>query len=66
MRYGKLNLIEDMQVKYAQAAPFGVLKDAWRNHTMHSRVAYDEEEAEHIFGNVKMFMRKLAALGLTS
>lgn len=31
---------------------------------MHSRVAYDEEEAEHIFGNVKMFMRKLVALGL--
>ena len=57
---------KDMQVKYAQAAAtFGVLKDAWRNHTMHSRVAYDEEEAEHIFGNVKMFMRKLAALGLT-
>ncbi len=58
---------KDMQVKYAQAAAtFGVLKDAWRNHTMHSRVAYNEEEAEHIFGNVKMFMRKLAALGLTS
>jgi hypothetical protein len=58
---------KDMQVKYAQAAAtFGVLKDAWRNHTMHSRVAYEEEEAEHIFGNVKMFMRKLAALGLTS
>jgi hypothetical protein len=36
---------KDVQVKYAQAAAtFGVLKDAWRNHTMHSRVAYDEEE----------------------
>lgn len=58
---------KDMQVKYAQAAAtFGVLKDAWRNHTMHGRVVYNEEDAEHIFGNVKMFMRKLATLGLTS
>jgi len=58
---------KDMQAKYAQAAAtFSVLKDAWRNHTMHSRVTYNEEEAEHIFGNVKMFMRKLAALNLTS
>lgn len=58
---------KDMQVQYAQAAAtFAVFKDARRNHTMHSRVAYDEEEAEHIFGNVKMFMRKLAAVGLTS
>jgi hypothetical protein len=57
---------KDLQTRYSQAAAtFGVLKDAWRNHTMHSRAAYDEEEAEHIFGNVKMFMRKLAALGLT-
>jgi hypothetical protein len=57
---------KDMQVKHAQAAAtFGVLKDAWRNYTMHSRIAYDDEEAEHIFGNVKVFMRKLAALGLT-
>lgn len=58
---------KDMQVQFAQAAAaFGVLKDAWRNHTMHSRVAYDAEEAEHIFGNVKMFMRKLAGLGLSN
>jgi hypothetical protein len=59
--------VKEMQVKYAQAAAtFGVLKDAWRNHTMHGRVIYETEEAEHIFSNVKMFMRKLAALGLTN
>ena len=46
---------------YAQAAThFGILKDAWRNYTMHVRGFYTEEQAERIFENVKGFMQKLA------
>jgi hypothetical protein len=52
---------EQQQEFYAQAAShFGILKDAWRNHTMHARGFYTEEEAELIFENVKDFMQKLA------
>jgi hypothetical protein len=53
------------QESYAQAAShFGILKDAWRNYTMHVRGKYTEEEAEQIFASVKGFMQKLVALGL--
>ena len=46
---------------YAQAAVhFGVLKDAWRNYTMHRRGSYTEEQAERIFENTKDFMQKLS------
>lgn len=52
---------KEQQEFYAQAAShFGVLKDAWRNHTMHSRGKYTEEEAEQIFANVRSFLQKLA------
>lgn len=50
------------QEAFAQAAShFGVLKDAWRNYTMHTRGKYTEDEAELIFLNVRSFMQKLAA-----
>jgi hypothetical protein len=53
------------QEQYSQAAShFAVLKDAWRNYTMHSRGQHGEDEAEMIFLNVRGFMQKLAALGL--
>ena len=53
------------QETYAQAAShFGVLKDAWRNYTMHIRGKYTEDEAEMIFLNVRGFMQRLAAIGL--
>jgi hypothetical protein len=56
---------KELQENYSQAAShFGILKDAWRNHTMHVRGKYTEEEAEHIHANVRAFMKKLAALGL--
>ena len=56
---------KDLQEQYAQAASvFGVFKDAWRNHTMHVRGKYTEEEAEMIFSNIKAFMQKITALGL--
>ena len=52
---------KEQQEYYAQAAShFGILKDAWRNYTMHSRGFYTEEQAERIFENVKGFMQKLA------
>jgi hypothetical protein len=34
---------------------------AWRNTTMHIENKYSDEEAEHIFGAVRGFMKKLAA-----
>lgn len=52
---------KEQQEFYSQAAShFGILKDAWRNHAMHVRGKYTEEEAERIFENVKAFMQKLA------
>jgi hypothetical protein len=56
---------KELQENYSQAAShFGILKDAWRNHAMHVRGKYTEEEAELIHRNVGAFMKKLAALGL--
>jgi len=52
---------KEQQEFYAQVAShFGVLKDAWRNYTMHARGFYTEEQAEQIFDNIKGFMQKLA------
>jgi hypothetical protein len=52
---------KQQQEFYAQAAShFGVVKDAWRNYTMHARGFYTEEQAERMFENVKGFMQKLA------
>lgn len=52
---------KEQQEFYAQAAShFGVLKDAWRNYTMHTRGKYTEDEAKQIFGSVRAFMQKLA------
>ena len=53
--------LKDQKECYDQAASqFGILKDAWRNYTMHSRGKYTEEEAEHMFDNVRDFMQKLS------
>jgi hypothetical protein len=50
---------------YAQAAShFGILKDAWRNYTMHARGFYTEEQARRIFQNTKSFMQNLSEGGL--
>lgn len=52
---------KEQQEFYAQAAShFAILKDAWRNYTMHVRGKYTQEEAELIFENTKAFMQKLA------
>jgi hypothetical protein len=52
---------KEQQEFYAQAASnFGILKDAWRNYTMHIRAKYTETEAEQIYNSVRAFMQKLA------
>lgn len=52
---------KEQQEFYAQAAShFAILKDAWRNHTMHVRGKYTDDEAGRIFENIKNFMQKLA------
>jgi hypothetical protein len=46
---------------YAQAAShFGIMKDAWRNYTVHARGIYTEEKAQLIFDNVCAFVQTLA------
>src|SRR5208282_4962241 len=41
---------KEQQEFYAQAASqFAIVKDAWRNQTMHARAKYTEDEAERIF-----------------
>jgi hypothetical protein len=53
---------KEQQEFYSQViSHFGVLKDAWRNHTMHARGFYTEEQAALIFENTKAFMNKLAS-----
>ena len=46
---------------FAQSAThFRMIKDAWRNHAMHGRGKYTDEEAEGIYGSVSSFMRHLS------
>jgi hypothetical protein len=46
---------------YAEAVThFRMVKDAWRNHTMHINKRYDEERAKDILNSVAAFMRHLA------
>jgi HEPN domain-containing protein len=40
----------------AAAIQFRYFKDAWRNHSMHSRAWYDDDTAKSIFGHVRQFM----------
>lgn len=42
------------------AAQFRVFKDAWRNHAMHARQKYTEEEAAAVYVAVESFMKQLA------
>jgi hypothetical protein len=46
---------------YSEAAThFRVVKNAWRNHTMHKRERFDEERARGILQSTAEFMRHLA------
>ena len=39
-------------------------KDAWRNHVMHSRSTYTNEEAIAVLAHVERFMKSLAGYGI--
>ena len=46
---------------YSEAAThFRMVKNAWRNHTMHGKQQYDEERTKDILGSVSGFMCHLA------
>lgn len=51
---------EDQRFYSEAASHLRLIKDAWRNHTMHLGDRYDEERAEAIFNNVKSAMKHLA------
>ena len=51
---------KDQEFFLASHAHLDVVREAWRNPTMHVENKYTEEEAEDIFAAVKSFMRKLA------
>lgn len=42
------------------ATSFRLFKNAWRNHAMHARDKYSEDEAEKIYRSVKDFMQHLS------
>ena len=42
------------------ASHFRLIKNAYRNHAMHARSKYTEEEAEDIYDSVRSFMRHLS------
>ncbi len=46
---------------FAQAAThFRLVKNAWRNHAMHGKEKYTDEEAKEIYDSVRSFMRHLS------
>ena len=46
---------------FAEAAThFRFIKNGWRNHAMHLKDKYTDEEAEAIYGSVRSFMRHLS------
>lgn len=60
-RWKSLPDCKEQREFYSQAAVhFGVIKDAWRNSTMHPRAKFTPDEAEVIFLGAKGFMQKLA------
>jgi hypothetical protein len=50
----------EQQFRSEAAAHFRLLKDAWRNHAMHSHARYDVRQAMEIWQSVQAFMRHLA------
>lgn len=52
---------KDEEMFYSEAVThFRVVKNAWRNHTMHGREVFDEERARGIFQSTADFTRHLA------
>lgn len=52
---------EDQAFYSGAASHFRLLKDGLRNHAMHVREKYTEEQAEEIYRSARAFMRHLAA-----
>ena len=50
----------DLQFYHGAAAQFRHFKNAWRNHVMHSRVNYEQEDAARALRHVDEFMRHIA------
>ncbi len=50
----------DQEFYAGGAAHFRMLKDGWRNHAMHARMKYPEEEADDIYRSTRAFMRHLS------
>lgn len=51
----------DQEFFAGAASHFRMLKDGWRNHAMHVRAKYTEEEAEDIYRSTRAFMRHLSS-----
>ena len=52
--------VEDQEFYSKAAMQFAYFKDAWRNHVMHGRRSYDENEALRVFEHTGDFMLHLA------
>lgn len=53
----------DQQEAFSQcASSLVLLKNAWRNYTVHIRGKYDDQEASEVLGQVKSFMGRLSRL----
>lgn len=52
---------KDQEAFYSQATShFRIVKNAWRNYTMHGRTKYTETESVQIFESTRAFMQKLS------
>jgi hypothetical protein len=52
---------KDRREFYAQGiSHLAIVKEAWRNYTMHARGKYTEDEAERMLHNVRAFMQGVA------
>jgi len=51
---------DDQEFHAGAASHFRMLKDGWRNHAMHARFKYTEEEAEEIYRSTRAFIRHLS------
>ena len=51
---------EDESFFSGAASHFRIIKNAWRNHAMHGRDKYTEQEAGDIYGSVRSFMQHLS------
>jgi hypothetical protein len=58
--HGESWITDDEPFYTGAAVHFRIVKNAWRNHTMHLRSRYDKEEARDILNSVVAFMRHLA------